>query len=81
VTQNSDSSFFTVTNQRFCVTNRASTGDDGDGRYFYLAATVTNLGAEFGSKQRFHNSGDDGDDGDANFPTSRRRQKKGTHNG
>ena len=44
MTQNSDSSFFTVTSQRFCVTNRASTGDDGDGRYFYLAATVTNLG-------------------------------------
>jgi hypothetical protein len=38
------SSFSTVTSQRFCVTNRASTGDDGDGRYFYLAATVTNLG-------------------------------------
>jgi len=50
VTQNSDLSFFTVTSQRFCVTNRASTGYDGDGRYFYLAATVTNLGAEFGSK-------------------------------
>jgi hypothetical protein len=39
-----------VTSQRFCVTNRASTGDDGDGRYFYLSATVTNLGAEFDSK-------------------------------
>jgi hypothetical protein len=50
VTQNSDLSFFTVTSQRFCVTNRASTGDDGDSRYFDLAATVTNLGAEFGSK-------------------------------
>jgi hypothetical protein len=51
VTQNSDSSFSTVTSQRFCVTNRASTGDDGDGRYFYLCHRH-----QFGGRIRFKNN-------------------------